>query len=141
MAQTDPQTPAQTPTPLVCIIEDDADLRVIYRMLLGRAGYRVTEAVDGLAGYTLLRDAPERVIALVDYKLPAMDGCDLLELIATDEQLRSRHAFIMVTATPQYAEQDCGETLDALETPIVPKPFTPPGLLAAVAAAAARIAA
>ena len=132
--------PAQT-TPLVCLIEDDEGIREVLRMLLEDAGYRVHEAADGLSGYALLCDALEPVVALVDHKLPALDGCDLLELIATDERLRAWHVFIFVTASPHHAEQDCGETLDELDTPILPKPFDIDDVLDAVAAAVARIAA
>ena len=128
-------------TPLVCLIEDDDGIREVLHMLLEDAGYRVREAADGLAGYALLRDTHEPMVALVDHKLPAMDGCDLLELIANDEQLRTRHAFIFVTASPQHAEQDCGETLEELDTAVVPKPFDIDDVLDAVAAAVARMAA
>jgi CheY-like chemotaxis protein len=102
-AETQVQTTAQTQAPLVCIIEDDGAIREAVRTLLEDEGYRVTEAPDGLAGYAARRDAPEPMVALVDHKLPAMDGCDLLELIAGDEQLRARHAFIFVTASPHRA--------------------------------------
>jgi CheY-like chemotaxis protein len=128
-------------TQIVCVIEDDEVTREMFRILLEDAGYCVREAADGLAGYALLRDAPERLVALVDHKLPAMDGCDLLELIAADEHMRVWHAFIFVTASPQRAEQDCGETLDELDTPIVEKPFDIDTVLDAVAAAIARMAA
>jgi len=134
------QMSVQKQAPLVCIIDDDPRMRMALRALLQGAGYRVSEAADGLAGYTLLRDAPGPVVALVDYELPAMDGCDLLELIAIDEQLRALHAFIMVTGSPQHAQQDCGETLEELDTPVVPKPFDIDEILGVVQQAAARLA-
>jgi CheY-like chemotaxis protein len=140
MAQTPAQSPVHTQAPLICIIDDDSGIRRALRVLLEGAGYRLREAADGLAGYTLLRDAPEPVVALIDYELPALDGCDLLELITTDEQIRTRHIFIMVTGSPpQVVEEDCGETLNELDAPVMRKPFAIDALLNAVAAAATRL--
>lgn len=127
--------------PYVCMIEDDEAIRDTLRSLLEDAGYHLIEAADGQSGYTILRESAERLITLVDYKLPVLDGCDLLELVASDETLRDRHAFIFVTASPQRAEEECGDTLEELNAPIVSKPFHIDEVLEAVAEAAQRIAA
>lgn len=125
--------------PPVCVIEDDTAIRETLRLLLEDAGYQLIEATDGRSGLTILRESAERLIALIDYKLPALDGCDLLQLIADDDALRERHAFIFVTASPQRAKDDCGDTLEELNAPIVPKPFHIDEVLDAVAEAAQRI--
>lgn len=123
----------------VCVIEDDQAIRETLRILLEGEGYRVIEAADGVTGYALLRESRGRLITLVDQKLPRMDGCDLLDLVTHDEDLRSRHTFIMVTASPKRAEEDCGDTLEELSAPLLPKPFDIDDVLDAVAQAAARI--
>ena len=125
--------------PAVCVIEDDEAIRATLRVLLEDEGYRVLEAADGLAGYELLRTSAIPLIALIDHKLPKMDGCDLLDLTAKNEDLRARHEFIFVTASPQHAEDDCGETLEELNIPLIPKPFDIDEVLEPVAAAAQRI--
>ncbi len=137
-AKSRPQTQTQA-APLVCVIEDDRGIRETLRDLLEDAGYRVLEAADGMTGCDIMRDSAERLIAVVDHKMPRMDGCDVLELAASDEQLRERHAFIFVTASPRRAEEDCGETLDELDVPLVSKPFHVDDLLDAVAEAARRL--
>jgi CheY-like chemotaxis protein len=124
---------------LVAVIEDDADIRAVLRFLLEDAGYRVVEAADGKAGCDLLRGSAEGLVALVDHKMPVMDGCDVLGLAASDEDLRRRHVFILVTASPARAEEDCGEALDELDAPVVPKPFNIDEVLDAVAEAARRL--
>lgn len=124
--------------PTVCVIDDDTSIRETLRFLLEDAGYRVIEAGDGLTGYALLKQIAGRLIVLVDHKLPQMDGCDLLQLAANDEDLRSRHVFIFVTASPQRAEDDCGETIEELDATLIPKPFDIDDVLDAVAEAAAR---
>ena len=134
------QAKIKTETPTVCVIEDDAGIRDALRDLLEDAGYDVLEAADGLAGYHLLRSIEAPLIALVDHKMPRMDGCDLLELVAKEEDLRSRHEFIFVTTSPLTAEEDCGETMAELSAIMLPKPFHIDDVLDAVVEATARIA-
>ncbi len=131
--------PAVSQQPTVCVIEDDEDTRHALRFLLEDAGYHVVEASDGIVGYRLLTDSKQRLIVLVDQKMPRMDGCDLLELIEQDETLRAQHTFIMMSASPQRAEQDCGDTLEELDAPVVSKPFALDEVLNTVAEAAQRL--
>jgi len=123
----------------VCVIEDDADIRAVVRLLLEDDGYEVMEAADGLTGHALLRNSAERLVVVLDHHLPRMDGCDLLEIVATDTILRERHAFVFLTGSPQRAADDCGETLEDLAVPLLPKPFNIDQLLDAVAAAERRL--
>lgn len=125
--------------PTVCVIEDDEAIRDTLRMLLEEAEYPVVEAADGLAGYRLLKETDQRFIAVVDHKMPKMDGCDLLERMEQDETLRVRHTYIMLSASPKHAEEDCGETLEELAAPLVSKPFSIDEVLDAVADAAERL--
>lgn len=126
--------------PLVAVIEDDGAIRETLRTLLEDAGYAVIEAKDGQAGYDILCQSAKRLIAIIDHKMPRMDGCDLLHLVENDAHLRARHTFIFVTASPKRAEEDCGDTLEELDIPMVAKPFHIDEVLDAVAEAAGRIA-
>src|SRR5689334_8319012 len=107
----------------VLIVEDDESTREAICFLLADAGYEVQEATNGEQGYRLLTTSTEPMVVLLDYRLPAMDGCDLLDMVAHDEQLRARHAFVMLSASPKKAEDDCGDTLDELDVPLLGKPF------------------
>jgi two-component system chemotaxis response regulator CheY len=127
------------PSACVCVIEDHEPTRVTVRYLLEEAGYEVIEAANGLAGYALLTTIPERLVVVLDHKLPALDGCDLLQLVAQDEELRERHAVIFLTASPKRAIEDCEEAMDALDVPLVPKPFDIETLLEAVRRAELRL--
>lgn len=131
--------PERAELPTVCVIEDDEGVRSTLRFLLEEEGYPVIEANDGLAGYRMLTETDQRLIAVVDHKMPRMDGCDLLERLEQDATLRARHAYIMLSASPQRAEEDCGETLEELQAPLVPKPFSIDAVLDAVAEAAQRL--
>jgi CheY-like chemotaxis protein len=128
----------QLETP-VCVVEDDTSIRETLRDLLQEEGYRVLEASNGSNALELLKGASERLVVLLDHKLPEMDGCDLLDIVAHDNTLRERHVFILVTASPAHAEEDCGETLEELGAPLLAKPFGIDEVLEAVAEAAQRI--
>src|SRR5262249_25340199 len=78
----------------VCVIEDHEPTRVTVRYLLEDVGYQVIEAANGLVGHATLRNSPERLVVVLDHTLPALDGCDLLELVARDEELRERHVVV-----------------------------------------------
>src|SRR6185437_150512 len=91
----------------VCIIEDDEGTREAVRELLMDAGYDVVTATNGLIGHTMLMTSMQRLVVVLDHKLPKLDGCDLLEIVANDERLRARHTFIFMTASPKRALEDC----------------------------------
>ena len=123
----------------VCVIEDDEGTRNIVRDLLTDEGYKVIQAGTGLEGKQILDVSAERMIVVLDYRLPALDGCDLLEIVAQDEYLRERHTFIMMSASPAKTVEDCGEAIDELDVPIVPKPFDIDDLVEAVHEAQMRL--
>lgn len=123
----------------VCVIEDDADLREVIGELLNDAGYEVIEASNGLAGKALLEASLERLVVVLDYRLPVLDGCDLLEIVAQDEELRARHTFVMLSGLPQKTVEDCEEALDALDVPVLSKPFHIDELVEAVEQAEQRL--
>lgn len=123
----------------VCVIEDDEGIRDIVRDLLTDEGYNVIEAATGLEGKQLLDTSVGRLIVILDYRLPVLDGCDLLEIVAQDEDLRERHTFIMMSASPAKTVEDCEEAIDELDVPIVPKPFDIDDLVEAVRQAEARL--
>ncbi len=123
----------------VGVIQGDAALRQVVRLLLEDAGYAVVEAHDGLSGLALLQGNMEPLVAVIDHRLPRMDGCDLLDLVVTDETLRQRHCYVFMTGDPHRAVDECGGTLDELAVPLLPKPFHIDELVEAVHAAAQRL--
>ena len=123
----------------VCIIEGDEPTREVVRYLLTDEGYEVIEASNGLQGKALLEAARDRLIVLLDHRLPMIDGCNLLEIVAQDEALRARHTFLMMAASPRHAIEDCGDAIDDLDVPLVPKPFSIDELVEAVQEAQQRV--
>jgi signal transduction histidine kinase/ligand-binding sensor domain-containing protein/DNA-binding response OmpR family regulator len=88
---------ADSETPLVLVVEDNADLRhFIKQSLSERSAYRVLEAANGLEGYQLAQQyIPDLVVS--DIMMPKMDGIELCQRLKTD-QSTSHIPVILLTA-------------------------------------------
>ncbi len=125
----------------VLIVDDDADIRDLLTQLLNDAGYAVQEAADGLAAYDLLRASPERLIVLLDYSMPHLDGHQLLARLAAEPPLDHRHVYFLMTALHHRLPDALQRLLAHLCIPVLPKPFEVEEILQAVAGAASWLAA
>lgn len=123
----------------VCIVEDDEATREAIRGLLLDEGYKVIEASNGAEGQRMMEASSERLIVVLDYRLPVLDGCDLLDIVAHNDDLRARHSFVMMSASPRQTVEDCEEALDELVVPLLPKPFHIDELVEAVQHAEERL--
>ncbi len=113
--------------PRVLVVDDDADIRLLLRELLERAGYTVAEAETGRAALrNLFSDPPALVI--LDVTMPDMDGYQTLERIRDLSDV----PVLMLTARSQELEKVRG--LSAGADDYVAKPFGRQELLARVQA-------
>jgi two-component system, NtrC family, response regulator GlrR len=81
-------------TPLILIVDDDADILKLLEMRLTASGYHVASAHSGQQALTLFNmQAPALVIS--DLRMPEMDGLALFEAI---HALNSTVPFILLTA-------------------------------------------
>jgi len=111
----------------ILVIDDDADIRLLLRELLERAGYTVDEAEDGKTGLRhLFSNVPSLVI--LDVTMPDMDGYQTLERIRDLSEV----PVLMLTARSQELEKVRG--LSAGADDYVAKPFGRQELLARVQA-------
>jgi DNA-binding response OmpR family regulator len=113
--------------PRILVVDDDEDIRVLLTELLGRAGYRVDEAIDGRSALRRLFEAPPSLVIL-DVTMPDMDGYQTLERIRDLSDV----PVIMLTARTQELERVRGLASGADD--YVPKPFGRQELLARVQA-------
>ncbi len=127
--------------PDVLVVDDDADIRELLRLILTNNGYTAHEAPDGITGLDCLRTHPGPLVTLLDWQLPRVDGLAVLHALAADDDptIVERHAFILLTA-----HYDAPEILNMVYPPSVPvtvmrKPFEVPALLAALEQAAQRV--
>jgi len=66
----------------ICVVDDDAGVRDSMRALLESHGYEVRE-FDSAAAY--LKDFYPHCCVIVDYRMPGMNGLELLELLRVAE--------------------------------------------------------
>lgn len=61
----------------ILIIDDEAPIRSMIRLILERAGYAVAEAADGLEGIQRFREKPADLI-ITDLIMPNKDGIGMI---------------------------------------------------------------
>jgi len=123
----------------VLIVDDEPGQREMLRLLLEDAGHTVDEADAGDVALGLLRATPERLVVLLDQRMPGLGGDEVLRLVAADADLAVRHAYILLTASAQQLLTEPPEEVARLGVPVVEKPFDMDVLLHEVAMAAARL--
>jgi DNA-binding response OmpR family regulator len=109
----------------VLVVDDEADIRELIRVLLERGGYQVIEASDGEEA--LRRFFDERPdLVLLDVSMPGLDGWGTLE------RIRELSDVPVVMLTARAAELDKVRGLRAGADDYVSKPFGRQELLARV---------
>jgi CheY-like chemotaxis protein len=71
----------------ILLVEDDADTRLAYRILLEHAGWSVDEAGDGEQALRMINGTlPSAVV--VDISIPGVDGWEMTRRLKLDERTR-----------------------------------------------------
>lgn len=115
----------------VLLVEDDASIREVVSLGLGKAGLRVTTAVDGREGLTRALHDPFDVV-LLDVMLPSLDGFEVCREI----RRHSRVPIVMLTARTDTVDVVVG--LESGADDYVTKPFEMPELMARIRAVLRR---
>ena len=92
--------------PLVLVVEDHEDTRVLLRTMLEMHGYRVAEAGDGEEGVRLARRVRPRLV-IMDATLPKLDGLAATRRIRSDSSsslARVPVVFLSGHAQPAFRE-------------------------------------
>lgn len=102
--------------PLVLLVEDDEDIRLVVKDVLEGSGYVVELAEGGLQALERLSEGLEPTLMLIDLMMPGMDGVTLArEVAARPDEPKPRIVFLTAaTPTPAVAE---------LQHPVMRKPF------------------
>jgi CheY-like chemotaxis protein len=108
----------------ILIVEDDRELRRLFRFALSIAGYPVTEAGDGIHALELIElDRPDLII--LDIGLPMLSGLDVQQEIAAHAHTRD---IPVVIVTASSADLD-GLGVDC----VLRKPVSPEDVVDVVA--------
>jgi two-component system cell cycle response regulator len=119
-------------TPGTVLIADDSLLiRAVVRAGLEEEGYRVVEAVDGIAAIAQCRQQPPDVV-LLDIEMPGLDGHQVLARLKGDAELKD---IPVVFLTVRTAISDVVAGLRGGAQDYLKKPFDPGELLARVGSA------
>jgi CheY-like chemotaxis protein len=108
----------------VLVVEDDADLRRMFRTALNFEGYEVLEVGDGLDALRLLAENDLDLVVL-DLGLPLISGHVVLQDVAARAHTHDVPVVVVVTGTPgphNLPQASC----------VLRKPVTPDRLLATV---------
>lgn len=105
----------------ILVVEDEASLREVIRIVLTSAGYKVLEAGTGLDALSLLRDARESVhLLMTDIVMPGkMNGWDLAKSVGI-----SRPGTQILFMTGFGSQLDTFGIVIAPEATLLDKPFT-----------------
>ena len=71
----------------ILVAEDDADIRLMMRMLLGMKGYRVVEARDGQETVDVAKQERPDLI-LMDLQLPRLNGFAVARFVRQTDSIR-----------------------------------------------------
>ena len=121
-------------TPLILIVEDEADLVTLLRYNLESEGFRVAEAGNGEEALVLIQEERPDLI-LLDWMLPMLSGIEVCR------QLRRRPRTANVPIIMLTARGEEGDKIRGLECgadDYVTKPFSPAELIARVRAVMRR---
>jgi signal transduction histidine kinase len=113
--------------PRILVVDDEPGIREGCRKVLLSEGYRVDTAEDGVAGLELIGREHGFAAALVDLKMPRMDGLEFIR------RARERDEDIVLLVITAYAsiESAVEATRDGAYG-YIPKPFNPDELLLSV---------
>ncbi len=117
------------PVERVLVVEDNDDLRGLYKIALRTAGFQVTQASDGLTALRAIEaDRPDLVV--LDLHLPLISGFEVQHEMT---QLRATHIpVVVVTALPPERTRSLNVAC------VLHKPVMPEALVRAVVECLAR---
>ncbi|MCG8473658.1 MAG: response regulator [Desulfobacterales bacterium] len=112
-------------SPKILVVEDSSTTRKVISMTLGKKGYRIVEAVDGLEALSCLSEGTPDLV-LLDIILPKMNGYELLSIIRNRPVFRDLPV-IMLTSKDGFMSRVKGKMGGA--SAYLTKPFNPSTLL------------
>lgn len=90
----------------ILVVEDSVTARALVKNILEAAGYRVATAVDGIDGFTQLRNGRYDIV-VSDVDMPRMNGFDLTAKIRADQKL-SAVPLVLLTSLESREDRERG---------------------------------
>ncbi len=105
----------------ILIVDDDADVRFMMRIILERAGHKIRDAANGQAALLQLKDGDTDLL-ITDFLMPVMDGDELISRVRSDPKT----AGLPIVGVTAHAYRPSSADV------VVDKPFHPGRLVSAV---------
>jgi CheY-like chemotaxis protein len=102
----------------ILVVEDDAAIRCLIKMVLGRQGYLVDCAADGVEAVLKLGLSEYDVIVL-DLMMPNLDGFTIMSTLAANDPSKLKKIIVTSAASPGVIR----ERMPDLPFAILEKPF------------------
>lgn len=112
----------------ILVVDDDPAMRRLISIILSQAGYRVTEAGDGLEALASVKQQPPAAI-LLDVMMPGMDGLEVCRRLKGDP---ATAAIPVVLVSALAGSGHRREGLEAGADEFMGKPINMPDLRAVV---------
>ena len=116
----------------ILIVDDESRMRKLVKDFLGREGYLVREAGDGMEALEIFYEEKDIALIILDVMMPRMDGWQTCREIRQSSQV----PIIMLTARSEEHDELQGFELGVDE--YISKPFSPKILVARVEAILTR---
>ena len=101
----------------ILIVEDDAAIRRLVRMVLERIGYKVDVAADGVEA-VLKMGLVEFDVIILDLMMPNLDGFAFINTLVENDPERLRRIIVTSAASPAIIrERLAGQPFDLLAKP------------------------
>jgi CheY-like chemotaxis protein len=113
---------------IVMVVDDEADVRLVARIVLSSAGYEVIEADSGESALGALDRGAAPDVLLLDVRMPGIDGWEVLRRLRSDPD-RADLPIVIFTAQLTVRED---APVDLGDEHVILKPFQPDELLVAV---------
>ena len=105
----------------ILIVDDNKDIRDLFKTILESSGYQCTTANDGKEGLDMLH-ANKFDLVLLDLAMPNMSGIDVLKKVKEDPNLAKNKILIVTASSPADSEMIAikknYEVLDVIKKPI-----------------------
>jgi CheY-like chemotaxis protein len=102
------ETLALGPRPILLVVDDDDDVRVLISDLLHAGGYAVMEARDGADALAKLHGAARLPVAiLTDLSMPGVDGWQLIDHVRKDPRLLAIPIVVISSSTSPPRDVCC----------------------------------
>lgn len=106
----------------ILIVDDEPNVTRVLKLMLERAGHRVSTAPDGAAGLASVLAEPPDVL-VTDIQMPRMDGRELVKAIHQRFPDRSFDIFVMTSMTAREEREwvRAIPRVEFLEKPVSPR--------------------